>query len=115
MVMLTGIAGECRQGENKIFRKLKHYVKLWKKVEEEWIYKRRAQSKIWIIFFLQRLGNCGNFKQGNPSKEVAGKNAQRLRFLRFNRRPHPGPHYPSEQTRAPMAFITNNSSVNRAI
>jgi hypothetical protein len=45
--------------------------------------------------FLQRLGNCGNFKQGNPSKEVAGKNAQRLRFLRFNRRPHPGPHYPS--------------------
>ena len=113
MVMLTGIAGEWRQGENlHQYRADSGAVLNWWKstgtvtfqgpeaaaanlktaflkfsgrlkceaLEEGWIFKRLRSKENWIIFFLQRLGNCGNFKQGSPSKEVAGKNASACAF-----------------------------------
>jgi hypothetical protein len=68
----------------------------------------------WIIFFLQRLGNCGNFKQGNPSKEVAGKMRSACAFCGSTEDLTQDHIIPASRG-GPTAFITNNSSVNRAI
>jgi hypothetical protein len=77
------------------FQEVKDYVKLWKKAG---VISGALKVKLDNLFST-KTGKLREFQTRNPSKEVARKNAQRLRFLRFNRRPHPGPHYPSEQRR----------------
>jgi hypothetical protein len=131
MVMLTGIAGEWRQGENlHQYRADSGAVLNWWKstgtvtfqgpeaaaanlktaflkfsgrlkgeaLEEGWIYKRSRSKENWIIFFYKDWEIAGISNKETRQKKWLVK-CQRLRFLRFNRRPHPGPHYPSEQRR----------------
>jgi hypothetical protein len=59
------------------------------------------------------LNPRGNFQQGNPSKEMAGKNARRVRFFAAQPKTLPKTTSSLRAKAAPTAFITNNTSVNR--